>query len=670
MPRHGIRRIRSGSRQPALGRGMRDRLGGRLLLRAVGNLSLLGAARLVGTMPEKPVGRQDASPSRQCDALAEFTKALSVAHNQDFEGAEGSFPTRDPGGWRRIGVVSTLVEPRRMRARALPVAAPRGQPRDRRQPGRGRQAARSRWSVAGGPTLLAAVILGALAAGLLPLPESVAAAWSRSSDRTTERIEPQGPGGLRASLEQRRELQRALRDQLRALAAEVDALGRRRDRISEMLRSERQQALSLERRLDHLVPRLLAREAEVRARRARAARALAELAAKSRSVRIVSTARARMLAIGPLVLERLRSVESDPGPVRRPEQAMQQYAKIARSLSDLTTERRGVSGDLTHERRQRQGALERLRELDVDVRLPAEQQARLADRFLHAGTAVPGPAGPAPDRGARLDLAGVRGAAVAGVREAAVAGIREAGVVGVREAALAGVREAAVAEPSEAAERRLRTPGMLQAEHRSASQLLAAVPAAADRVGPASLAGEADWPTMALAARPRRSMLRSEGPQTWPGASHDAISRAAPLDVAFAPPRRLPAIAAAGGATPLVLPLAEPSGGRNATRRGHPEITIAAAPGQGVATPVEGTIVFAGRFKSYGLLLIIEHEREYHTLLWGFAWLDVSLGDYVQVGQVVGIMGARGDDPPVLHVERRRNGRPIHLAASSSGIQG
>jgi septal ring factor EnvC (AmiA/AmiB activator) len=97
---------------------------------------------------------------------------------------------------------------------------------------------------------------------------------------------------------------------------------------------------------------------------------------------------------------------------------------------------------------------------------------------------------------------------------------------------------------------------------------------------------------------------------------------------------------------------------------------IAAAPGQGVAAPVDGRVVFAAPFKSYGLLLIIEHEREYHTLLWGFAWLDVSLGDHVQAGQVVGIVGARGGDPPVLHVERRRHGRPINLAASSSGIQG
>ena len=86
--------------------------------------------------------------------------------------------------------------------------------------------------------------------------------------------------------------------------------------------------------------------------------------------------------------------------------------------------------------------------------------------------------------------------------------------------------------------------------------------------------------------------------------------------------------------------------------------------------PVDGRIVFADQFKSYGLLLIIEHEHEYHTLLWGFARLDVSLGEHVQVGQIVGIMGASGNDPPVLHVERRRHGRPVNLAAGSSGIQG
>ena len=99
-------------------------------------------------------------------------------------------------------------------------------------------------------------------------------------------------------------------------------------------------------------------------------------------------------------------------------------------------------------------------------------------------------------------------------------------------------------------------------------------------------------------------------------------------------------------------------------------MTIPAAPGQAVATPVEGRVAFAGSFKSYGLLLILEHEGEYHTLLWGFARLEVRQGDQVQVGRIVGIMDARGDDPPVLHVERRQRGRPVDIAASSNGIQG
>jgi septal ring factor EnvC (AmiA/AmiB activator) len=68
--------------------------------------------------------------------------------------------------------------------------------------------------------------------------------------------------------------------------------------------------------------------------------------------------------------------------------------------------------------------------------------------------------------------------------------------------------------------------------------------------------------------------------------------------------------------------------------------------------------------------LILEHQGEYHTLLWGFARLDVRQGELVQVGRIVGTMDAKGDDPPVLHVERRRNGRPVDIAASSNGIQG
>jgi hypothetical protein len=192
-----------------------------------------------------------------------------------------------------------------------------------------------------------------------------------------------------------------------------------------------------------------------------------------------------------------------------------------------------------------------------------------------------------------------------------------------------------------------------------------AAPLAASTVS----AGGLGWPATPLSRRRLEAELGSEQVRLSAGAAHDAISAATSLEVGFEPPRRLPAMAVTlRHPLPLVPAAATPDG--SMARLDRFATAIAAAPGQGVAAPVDGRVVFAAPFKSYGLLLIIEHEREYHTLLWGFAWLDVSLGDHVQAGQVVGIVGARGGDPPVLHVERRRHGRPINLAASSSGIQG
>ena len=84
--------------------------------------------------------------------------------------------------------------------------------------------------------------------------------------------------------------------------------------------------------------------------------------------------------------------------------------------------------------------------------------------------------------------------------------------------------------------------------------------------------------------------------------------------------------------------------------------------------------MFAAPFKSYGLLLIIEHQREYHTLLWGFAKLAVGVGDRVRAGQIVGVMDVMRIVPPGLDVELRRNGRPVDplpwLAGSSSKVRG
>lgn len=104
----------------------------------------------------------------------------------------------------------------------------------------------------------------------------------------------------------------------------------------------------------------------------------------------------------------------------------------------------------------------------------------------------------------------------------------------------------------------------------------------------------------------------------------------------------------------------------------QPAIEIPASSRQRVAAPDDGLVVFASYFRSYGLLLIIEHDSEYHTLLWGFSSLDIELGDHIRAGQIVGTVGMGRS--PKLHVELRRNGEPVSpevwLAASNSGIKG
>jgi len=84
------------------------------------------------------------------------------------------------------------------------------------------------------------------------------------------------------------------------------------------------------------------------------------------------------------------------------------------------------------------------------------------------------------------------------------------------------------------------------------------------------------------------------------------------------------------------------------------------APGAQVVAPFEGRIVYAGNFRGYGELLIIEHGEGYHSLLSGLARIDSAMGQWVVSGEPVGVMGRSDRGNPVLYVELRRNGHPIN----------
>ncbi|HEB79057.1 MAG TPA: peptidase M23 [Rhodospirillales bacterium] len=107
------------------------------------------------------------------------------------------------------------------------------------------------------------------------------------------------------------------------------------------------------------------------------------------------------------------------------------------------------------------------------------------------------------------------------------------------------------------------------------------------------------------------------------------------------------------------------------TRKG---ITIETRAGAQVVAPFEGRVVFAGEFRGYGQLLIIEHSEGYHTLLAGLERIDGETGQRVLGGEPVGIMGDADGGAPTLYVELRRNGRPINplpwLSARKSKVSG
>jgi len=104
-------------------------------------------------------------------------------------------------------------------------------------------------------------------------------------------------------------------------------------------------------------------------------------------------------------------------------------------------------------------------------------------------------------------------------------------------------------------------------------------------------------------------------------------------------------------------------------------VTLLTLSGAQVIAPYEGKVVFAGEFRGYGRLLIIEHSEGYHTLLAGMKRIDVTLGQTVFEGEPVGVMGPEKEPGALaLYIEMRKNGRPVNplswLASRGNKVNG
>ena len=87
-------------------------------------------------------------------------------------------------------------------------------------------------------------------------------------------------------------------------------------------------------------------------------------------------------------------------------------------------------------------------------------------------------------------------------------------------------------------------------------------------------------------------------------------------------------------------------------------ITINARAGAQVVAPYDGIVAFAGPFRGYGQLLIIEHSEGYHSLLAGMGRIDIAVGQRVLAGEPIGLMNESASSS--LYVELRRDGQPIN----------
>jgi septal ring factor EnvC (AmiA/AmiB activator) len=104
--------------------------------------------------------------------------------------------------------------------------------------------------------------------------------------------------------------------------------------------------------------------------------------------------------------------------------------------------------------------------------------------------------------------------------------------------------------------------------------------------------------------------------------------------------------------------------GLGATSRG---ITLISRPGATVTAPAAGVVRFAGPFRGYREILILEHPGGYHSLIAGMARINVAVGTSVGVGEPVGAMDDRPDAKPELYYELRRNGQFVDPQIVAAG---
>jgi septal ring factor EnvC (AmiA/AmiB activator) len=98
-------------------------------------------------------------------------------------------------------------------------------------------------------------------------------------------------------------------------------------------------------------------------------------------------------------------------------------------------------------------------------------------------------------------------------------------------------------------------------------------------------------------------------------------------------------------------------------------IRVATLPDAVVVSPCDGWAAYAGPYRTYGQLLIINAGQGYYIVLAGMERINVNVGQFVLAGEPVAVMGERsaraaaaiaiGAMRPILYIEFRKDGAAI-----------
>ncbi|MET3560143.1 septal ring factor EnvC (AmiA/AmiB activator) [Bartonella japonica] len=89
-----------------------------------------------------------------------------------------------------------------------------------------------------------------------------------------------------------------------------------------------------------------------------------------------------------------------------------------------------------------------------------------------------------------------------------------------------------------------------------------------------------------------------------------------------------------------------------------------------IISPADALVAFAGPFRSYGQIIILNVGNGYHIILIGMSRINVTQGQFVLAGEPLGMMGMQfvansialdiGKSAPMLYIEFRKQGKPVN----------